>query len=102
MSNDCFFIDNADQRADTCILTRCLNTECFEVLFGNVIGIRIKRFEHSLNSRLSEFLGFYFIYVVGVDFLEESSENIEALGNVEVFLTGSFESKEENRDERER
>src|SRR5690606_33786278 len=82
-----FVIHNSDQRTDASVLSGRADPKRFDFVFRNKIGVGIQRCQHAVDSFTDELLRIYFINIVGIYFLEERGENIQASGNVEVLFS---------------
>jgi hypothetical protein len=90
---DSLLVDDANKSTDSPVLPCGGNPEGFNFIFRNVIGIGIERLEHTIDAFTDEFLWFDLIYIVGINFFEEGCIDIETLGDVEIFFSGSAKGK---------
>ncbi len=94
LGDDRLFVDNTDYGTDARILSCRLNAEGLQVLFRNIVGVGIKRFEHAVDASVNQLSGIHFIHIVGIDLFKKSSKNIKAFGNVEIPFSGPCKGQE--------
>src|SRR5690606_24224577 len=68
----------------TPVFTGCLEFVFFDIGLGDIGGEGIQLSEHGVDTRLDELTRFYRIYIERVQFLEQGSEYIQILGDLEI------------------
>src|SRR5690606_7212295 len=86
MSDNRFLVDDSDKCANATVLPGGCDPKRLQLIFRDIIRIRIERFKHRVDAFPHEFLRFNLIYIIRIYFLEKGRVNIEALRNVKVFF----------------
>src|SRR5690606_12931557 len=76
--------DVARNGADATVLPGVHGAEVFDLIFGDVVRIRIQRFQHSVDAGADERVRIDVVDVEGIHFTKQRREDVEIAGDLEI------------------